>query len=120
MVHHRSEDADNERRERHAPAPADEMVLLELEGGVRTEQVERSVRHVDDTHQPEDQREATRNDEVQAGGGEPVEQRDYEVLAVVDRRAEGRSTCDEEDPREGDDTQEDCHRRARVTGQGRA
>ena len=50
--------------------------------------------HVDDAHQPEDQREAARDDEVEPGDGEAVQERDQEVLRVVDRRAERRSrTC---------------------------
>ena len=66
---------------------ADEPAL-ELQGDVPAEQEERAMRHVHDAHQPEDEREATRDDEVDAGRGDAVQERDDEVVRVVDRRAE--------------------------------
>ena len=41
-------------------------VPLELQRDVAAEEEERAVRHVDDAHQPEDQREPARDDEVEA------------------------------------------------------
>ena len=65
-------------------------VALQLQRDVAAEQEERAVRHVDDAHQAEDEREAARDDEVEARGRDAVEHRDDEVLRVVDRRAEAR------------------------------
>ena len=64
--------------------------LLDLVRDVAAEEVEGAVGHVDDAHQPEDQREAARDDEEQAGERERVEQREEERAGVVDRRAEVR------------------------------
>ena len=67
---------------------------LDRERDVAAEQEERAVRHVDDAHQPEDEREAARDDEVEAGGGDAVQHGDQEVLRVVHGRAEASSrTC---------------------------
>ena len=52
--------------------------LLQLEGEEAGEHVERAVGHVDDAHQPEDEREPARDDEVEAGEREPVEADDDE------------------------------------------
>ena len=65
-------------------------VPLHLQRDVAAEQEERAVRHVDDAHQPEDQREAARDDEVERRGGDAVQERDQEVLRVVHRRPERR------------------------------
>ena len=63
---------------------------LDRERDVAAEQEERAVRHVDDAHEAEDEREAARDDEVEAGGGDAVQHRDQEVLRVVHGRAERR------------------------------
>ena len=65
-------------------------LLLHLVGDVAAEEVERAVRHVDDAHEPEDQREAARDDEQEPGGREPVQERAGEALPVVERRPEAR------------------------------
>ena len=80
---------------------------LELERDVAAEQEERAVGHVDDAHQPEDEREAARDDEVEPGDGHPVQHRDQEVLRIVDggaerRRALARRRGEEEHPEEGE------------------
>ena len=54
--------------------PGSRHPLLNLVGDVATEEVERAMRHVDDAHEPEDQREAARDDEEQARERQPVEQ----------------------------------------------
>ena len=74
--------------ERRSRAPSPTRSPLQLERDVAAEQEERAVRHVDDAHQPEDEREAARDDEVERRRGDAVEQRDQEVLRVVDGRAE--------------------------------
>ena len=70
--------------------PRARHLLLHLVGDVAAEEVERAVRHVDDAHQSEDEREAACHDEQKPGKGEPVEQRAREALPVVDRGAERR------------------------------
>ena len=45
--------------------PSPTMLPLELQRDVAAEQEERAVRHVDDAHQAEDEREAARDDEVE-------------------------------------------------------
>ena len=61
--------------------------LLDLVGDVAAEEVERAVRHVHDAHEPEDEREAARDDEEQPGEREPVEHGRQERARVVERRA---------------------------------
>ena len=95
-------------RQAEAAALADH-VALQLQRDVAAEQEERAVRHVDDAHQAEDQREAARDDEVERGGGDPVQHRDPEVLGVVHGRAEGRRPLarrrrEEQDPERGTTT----------------
>src|SRR2546430_397693 len=48
------------------------------------------MRHVDDTHEAEDESEPTCDHEIDAGGGEAVEQGGKEVLRIVDCRPEVR------------------------------
>ena len=57
--------------------------LLQLEGEEAGEHEERAVRHVDDAHQAEDQREAARDDEVEAGEREAVEADDHERPRIL-------------------------------------
>ena len=97
-------------------APADE-VALHLERDVTAEQEERAVGHVHDAHQAEDQREAARHDEVERGGGDAVQERDEEVLRIVDGRAERRRPLagrgrEEQHPEGRDDDHDDEHDRA--------
>jgi hypothetical protein len=94
---HPLREADLRAREAERAAASDH-VALDAQRDVAAEQEERAVRHVDDAHQAEDQREPARDDEVQRRRGEPVEQRDQEVLRVVDRRTEARARRDEQDP----------------------
>ncbi len=81
--------------------------LLDVDGEVGGEQEERTVRHVDGAHEPEDQGEARRNDEQQAGEGEAVEHRDDELARFADGRT-GRRVCgprpvgDEQHPEQGE------------------
>ena len=58
-------------RQAEDAAFADHMPL-HLERDVAAEEEERAVRHVDDAHQAEDQRETACDDEVQARCGDPV------------------------------------------------
>jgi hypothetical protein len=96
------------------PAFADH-VPLQLERDVAAEEEERAVRHVDDAHQAEDEREPARDDEVERRGGDAVQRRDQEVLRVVHGRAERRGPLpgrrrEEEHPqrRHEDDHGEEC------------
>ncbi len=104
LLHAETGDADARRcdERRHEPLPpadlraeeperritADE-VPLELERDVAAEQEERAVGHVDDAHEAEDQREAARDDEVETGRGDGVQERDQEVVRVMNCRPEG-------------------------------
>ena len=85
--------------------PARDGIALQLQSDIATEQEERAVGHVHHAHEPEDEGEAAGDDEVQRRRGDAVEERDEEVLGVVDGRAEGRVRRDEQDPddRERDD-----------------
>ena len=76
-------------REAERAALADH-VALDLERDVAAEQEERAVGHVDDAHQAEDQREPARDDEVEPGVGQAVQERDQEVLGIVHGGAERR------------------------------
>jgi hypothetical protein len=89
--------------------PGARHLLLDVVGDVAAQQVERAVGHVHDPHEPEDEREAARDDEEQPGEGQPVHERDREVPRVVDRRAEVRVVREEEDPedRQGDRAERD-------------
>ncbi len=69
-----------ERADRGAAAET----LLEIEGKVAAEQVERPVRHVDDAHQPEDERESARDDEEEARERETQEQDAEEDPGLLD------------------------------------
>jgi hypothetical protein len=82
---------------------AADHVALQAQRDVPAEEEEGAVGHVDDAHEPEDQREAAGHDEVQRRRGEPVEQRDEEVLGVVDRGAEARPGGDEQHPDDRED-----------------
>ena len=91
-----ADDADARRRDeqRDDPAPgrtastagereaARRSSSPDLERDVAAEQVEGAVGHVDDAHEPEDQREAARDDEEEPGEREAVEERDREVPRV--------------------------------------
>ena len=92
------------------PDVAADHVALHAQRDVAAEQEEGAVGHVDDAHEPEDQREAAGHDEVQRRRGEAVEQRDEEVLRIVDRGPEARPRGDEEHPddREDDECEQDC------------
>ena len=59
--------------------------LLHVDRDVGGEQEERAVGHVDGAHQPEDEGEAGRDDEQQAGERQSVEQGDDELSRLVDR-----------------------------------
>ena len=65
-------------------------LLLDLVGDVAAQEVEGAVGHVDDPHEPEDEREAAGDDEQQAGERQGIEQDLEERLRVMDRRAEVR------------------------------
>ncbi len=103
LLDDQTDDADHRHRDerREDPLPGVDLgardgepgtghLLLHLVRDVPAEEVERPVRHVDDAHEAEDQREPARDDEQQTGEGEPVQERPREALPVVDRRAEGR------------------------------
>ena len=76
----RGGEAGGDREQPRAGALGDE------EADVAAEQVQRAVREVDVAHQPEHQREAARDDEVERAEREPVEQRDEEEPLVVGDR----------------------------------
>jgi hypothetical protein len=61
------------------------QALLHLQREVAAEQVERAVRHVDDAHQTEDQREAAGDDEEQGGERHAVERHDGELAQILAR-----------------------------------
>ena len=67
---------------------------LHVDRDVRRDEVERAVRHVDDAHQPEDEREAARDDEVERAQRDRVEQRREERRRVAVRGP----VREEEDP----------------------
>ena len=96
------DDADLRARKAERAALADQ-VALQAERDVAAEEEERAVRHVDDAHEAEDQREPARHDEVEAGGRDAVEHHDDEVLGVVDGRPEPHVAAQEGDPRHGED-----------------
>jgi hypothetical protein len=70
-------------RESQSAALLLEPAVLHLQRQVAAEQVERTVRHVDDAHQAEDQREAAGDDEEERREREPVERHDGELARVV-------------------------------------
>ena len=86
-------------------------LALELQRDVAAEEEERPVRHVHDPHQSEDEREAAGDDEVHACGGEAVQQRDDEVVPVVDRRPERRLDSGTARLRAGSGGEQDPHER---------
>ena len=57
--------------------------LLQVEGEETGEHVERPVSHVDDPHQPEDQREAARHDEIEPRECDAVQCDDDEDARVL-------------------------------------
>ncbi len=61
--------------------------LLDLVRDVAAEEVEGAVRHVDHAHEPEDEREAARDDEEQSGERETVEHGRQERARIVQRRS---------------------------------
>ena len=73
----------SELRRRMWPLPP-RQALLQLEGEEAGEHVERAVRHVHDAHQAEDEREAARDDEIEAGEREPVQADDDEDAHVLE------------------------------------
>ena len=78
-----------------------EIFALELERDVPAEQVQRAVRHVDDPHQPEDQREAAGDDEVEPRDREAIESYDDELREIA-VRGDAVSECLVGDPHDGD------------------
>ena len=138
LLHGKADEADRQRREhrRNEPLPeahlraqetergvlTDELAL-ELQRDVAAEQKEGPVRHVHDPHQPEDEREAAGDHEVHTRGGEAVQQRDDEVVPVVDRGAERRldsrtarlraGSGSEQDPDERESDQPERHQSRR-------
>ena len=89
--------------------------LLEIEGEVAAEQVERPVCHVDDAHQPEDQRESARDDEEEARERETEEQDAEEDPGLLDegfvREDEDPKHHEERERRDGDPDDDPSWRR---------
>ena len=110
-----ADEADDERRGDDADAPAHDVVALELECGIGAQQVERAVGHVDDSHEAEDEREAARDDEVEAREGEPGE-RHLDPDGNVALDPEAVAECAVGDPRE----REGQHGNAERRGDGAA
>ena len=74
--------------------------LLDLDRDVGGEQEQGTVGHVDGAHQPEDQGEPGRDDEVQPSGSEPVEERDDELAWFAGRRSCRGAAGEEQHPGE--------------------
>ena len=76
-----------------SPTPASEpeggcglparQTLLQVEGEESGQHVERAMGHIDDAHQPEDEREATCHDEIEPGESEAVQADDDEDAHVL-------------------------------------
>ena len=105
LLHGKTDEPDRQRGEQSWNEPLPEAHLraqeterrvltdelaLELQRDVAAEQEESPVRHVHDPHQPEDEREPAGHHEVDARRSKTVQQRDDEVMRVVDSRAERR------------------------------
>ena len=105
LLDHHADHPDDRRRDKEGDDPAEQAVLggpgpaqrqaeagvlrepgvLHLEREVAAEQVERAVRHVHHAHQPEDQREAARDDEEERREGEAVEADDRKLTQILTR-----------------------------------
>ena len=98
LLHHEPDDADCERCDderddpvAHASLRASEggrglsarQTLLQVEREESGQHVKRAVSHVDDAHQPEDEREAARDDEIEPGESEAVQADDDEDAHVL-------------------------------------
>ena len=96
-------------------AAAADHAPLDVQRDVAPEEKERAVGHVDGAHEPEDEGEPAGHDEVERRCGEPVEQRDEEVLGIVHGGAEAGPVGDEQHPddQEGDHEDEQGSSRQR-------
>ena len=98
LLHHEADDADCERCDDERDDPVADaslrasergcglsarQTLLQVEREEPGQHVKRAVGHVDDAHQPEDEREAARHDEIEPGESEAVQADDDEDAHVL-------------------------------------